>query len=70
MRAVALLLATLVGVHSAAVQYEGFIRASNLKFVDDNCKEFVPVGMNAYVEWHAHYQNLLTWLYLLRCFEA
>lgn len=53
MRAVALVLALLVGAQCAAGQagqYQGFIRASNLKFVDDNCKEFVPLGMNTYVE--------------------
>ena len=49
MRAVALLLALLVGAQCAAGQYDGFIRTSNLKFVDDNCKEFVPLGMNTYV---------------------
>ena len=48
MRAVALLLALLVGAQCAAGQYQGFIRTSNLKFVDDNCKEFVPLGMNTY----------------------
>lgn len=53
MRAVALLLALLVGAQCAAGQagqYQGYIRTSNLKFVDDNCKEFVPLGMNTYVE--------------------
>lgn len=60
MRAVALLLALLVGAQCAAGQWQGPIRASNQKFVDDNCKEFVPVGMNAYVGWHAHYQICCT----------
>lgn len=52
MRAVALVLALLVGAQCAAGQagqYQGFIRASNLKFVDDNCKEFVPLGMNTWL---------------------
>lgn len=53
MRVVALLLALLVAAQCAAGQagqYKGFIRADNLRLVDDNCKEFVPVGMNAYVD--------------------
>lgn len=58
MRAVALLLALLVGAQCAVGQ--GFIHTSGQKFVDDNCKEFVPVGMNAYVLWHAHYQLCCT----------
>ncbi|KAL3136290.1 hypothetical protein ABBQ32_007295 [Trebouxia sp. C0010 RCD-2024] len=47
MRAVALLLALLVGAQCAVGQ--GFIHTSGQKFVDDNCKEFVPVGMNAWM---------------------
>ncbi|KAL3145865.1 hypothetical protein ABBQ38_015235 [Trebouxia sp. C0009 RCD-2024] len=49
MRSFALLLAVLVGSQCAASQYQGFIRTSNLKFVDDNCKEFVPLGMNTWL---------------------
>ena len=47
MKAVAVLLALLVGVQCAA-GYTGFIRTSSEKFVDDNCQEFVPLGMNTY----------------------
>lgn len=57
MRSFALLLAVLVGAQRAASQFQGFIRTSNLKFVDDNCKEFVPLGMNTYVL-HAHWRSL------------
>lgn len=50
MRAVALLLALLVAAQCVAGQdYKGFIHPSNLRLVDDNCKEFVPVGMNAWM---------------------
>ena len=48
MRAVAVFLALLVSFQCAA-GYTGFIRTSGEKFVDDNCQEFVPLGMNTYV---------------------
>lgn len=47
MKAVAVFLALLVSFQCAA-GYTGFIRTSNEKFVDDNCQEFVPLGMNTY----------------------
>ncbi len=47
MKAVAAFLALLVSFQCAA-GYTGFIRTSNEKFVDDNCQEFVPLGMNTY----------------------
>lgn len=30
-------------------QYSGFIRIANERFVDDSCKEFLPLGLNACV---------------------
>ena len=47
MKAVAVLFTLLVGIQCAA-GYTGFIRTSSEKFVDDNCQEFVPLGMNTY----------------------
>ena len=47
MKAVAVFLALLVSFQCAA-GYTGFIRTSSEKFVDDNCQEFVPLGMNTY----------------------
>lgn len=47
MKVVAVLFALLVGIQCAA-GYTGFIRTSSEKFVDDNCQEFVPLGMNTY----------------------
>ncbi|KAK9825831.1 hypothetical protein WJX81_000642 [Elliptochloris bilobata] len=32
----------------AASSYSGFIRVSNERFVDDACKEFLPLGLNAW----------------------
>nr|QOL01200.1 putative extracellular protein TR9_011b [Trebouxia lynnae] len=48
MKAVAVLLALLVSFQCAA-GYQGFIRASGERFVDDNCQEFVPLGMNTWL---------------------
>ena len=48
MKGVAACLALLLTVQCAA-GYSGFIRTSGEKFVDDNCNEFVPLGMNTYV---------------------
>ena len=70
MRAVALLLALLVGAQCAAAQYKGFIRTSNLKFVDDNCKEFVPLGMNTYVTLSPAPPRLHCPISLLCCTES
>ena len=30
-----------------ASSYSGFIRIANERFVDDTCKEFLPLGLNA-----------------------
>ena len=50
MKTVAVVLALLVSFQCAAgFSYTGFVRTSGEKFVDDNCKEFVPLGMNTYV---------------------
>lgn len=32
---------------AAAGGYSGFIRISNERFVDDACREFLPLGLNA-----------------------
>lgn len=48
MKAVAVFLALLVSFQCAA-GYTGFIRTSSEKFVDDNCQEFVPLGMNTWL---------------------
>ena len=48
MKGVAACLALLLTIQCAA-GYSGFIRTSGEKFVDDNCDEFVPLGMNTYV---------------------
>lgn len=48
MKAVAACLALLLTIQCAA-GYSGFIRTSGEKFVDDNCEEFIPLGMNTYV---------------------
>ena len=48
MKGVAACLALLLTIQCAA-GYSGFIRTSGEKFVDDNCNEFIPLGMNTYV---------------------
>ena len=49
MKVIAVLLALLVSSQCAAGAYTGFIRTSGEHFVDDNCQEFIPTGMNTYV---------------------
>ncbi len=46
---VAAVLVILARADAAASSYSGFIRVSNERFVDDNCKEFLPLGLNACV---------------------
>lgn len=48
MKAVAACLALLFTLQCVA-GYSGFIRTSGEKFVDDNCEEFVPLGMNTWL---------------------
>lgn len=52
MKTVAACIALLLTLQCAAGAYTGFIRVSGEKFVDDNCQEFVPLGMNTYVVCH------------------
>lgn len=49
MKVIAVLLALLVSSQCAAGAYTGFIRTSGEHFVDDNCQEFIPTGMNTWL---------------------